>query len=115
MIAAIRTTNGSATGTERIEPFVLERLNRRDRKPQADDGADDRAQEGVDHRLVADHAPHLAARCADRAQHPELPRALEDRQRQRVHDAEDRDDHRQAQQDVDERHELVELVAPGQP
>ena len=34
-----------------------------------------------DHALVAHHPPHVAPRHADRAQQPELARALEDRQR----------------------------------
>ncbi len=49
----------------------------------------------------------LAARGADRAQHPELARALVDREHQRVDDAEQRDDHRQREQHVDERSSLL--------
>ena len=59
---------------------------------------------------AADHPPHLAARHADRAQQAELARALVHRQRERVDDAEQRDDHRQRQQRVDSPTQLVDLL-----
>ena len=75
----------------------------------ADGDADDGAEEGHDRRLPPDHPPGLAARHADRTQQAELPGALEDRQRQRVADAEHGDHHGEQQQDVDGDEDLVEL------
>ena len=43
--------------------------------------------------LVADHPPDLAAGHADGPQHPELARALEHREDERVDDPEQADDH----------------------
>ena len=60
--------------------------------------------------LVADHAPHLAARHADRAQHPELAGALEGREHERVDDAEQGDDHGQRQQHVEDGQQLVDAA-----
>ena len=52
----------------------------------------------------------LLARRADGAQHAQLARALADREHERVHDAEERDDDRQRQQRVDEAEQLVDLA-----
>ena len=60
-----------------------------------------------DDALVADHPPHLAAAHPDRPEHPELTRALQDGERQRVHDAEQRHDHGQAEEDVEDPEDLV--------
>jgi hypothetical protein len=60
---------------------------------------------------VADHAPDLAPRHADGAQHPELAGALEHRQRERVDHAEQADDHRQREQGVEQGQELADLPA----
>ena len=54
-----------------------------------------------------EHPPHLAAGHPDRAEHPELARALQRRKRQRVHDAEQRHDHGQAEQGVEDPENLV--------
>ena len=69
-----------------------------------------RADQRRDDGLEAHDALDLAPRHADRAQHPELARALEDRQRERVDDPEQRDDDRQRQQRVDEVQQLVDLA-----
>ena len=70
---------------------------------------------GGDHRLGADHPAHLAPAHPDRAQHPELARALVHGQRERVDDAEQGHDHRQQQQAVDEAEQLVDLRRSGCP
>ena len=78
-------------------------------------GADQRR----DHALVPDHPAHLPPRHADRAQHPELARPLEDGEHERVDDPEEADEDRQREQHVEdvqdalERRDLVvdELVA----
>ena len=58
-------------------------------------------------RLSSTHRPpHLPARGAERSQHPDLSRALDHRHRERVHDAEQTDDHR-------DRHDRVEHVEGG--
>ena len=91
------------------EAFVLQRLGDQRREDQPEDHAEDRADQRRDHRLVADHRPHLAARHPDRPQHPQLPRAFVDRERQRVGDPEQRDHDRQREQRVEEVDELVDL------
>ena len=52
---------------------------------------------------------------AHRPQQPELPGALEDRERQGVGDAEEGDDHGQGEQGVDEVQEHVDVGAGGLP
>ena len=68
----------------------------------------------ADHRgddaLVAHHPPRLAAAQPDRAEHTDLARALEDREDERVDDAEQRDDHAHRQQRVEQVDDLVEVV-----
>ena len=81
----------------------------RDAEARSDDDADDGAEDGQDHRLGADHRPDLAPLHADGAQQPDLVGALEDRQHQRVDDADEGDDHGQGQQRVDQAQQLVDL------
>ena len=84
----------------------------------AEHDADGRADQRRDHALVPDHAADLTARHADRAQHPDLARALEDRQDERVHDPEQRHEHRQREQhveDVEDRSEPGDLVVDELP
>ena len=50
---------------------------------------------------------------ADGAQEPELARALVDRQRERVDDAEEGDDHRQREQRVEDVEDLADLSRPA--
>ena len=67
------------------------------------------AEQGDDHRLVAHRRPQLPTGHADRPQQAELTGALEDRQRQGVGDAEQGDEHRQAEQGVDQVEDHVDL------
>ena len=73
---------------------------------EAERGADQRR----DHALVADHAARLAPRHPDRPQHPELARALEDREHERVDHAEQAHDHRERQQHVEHLQEAGEAL-----
>ena len=68
------------------------------------------AQQRGDHRLPAHRGPHLGPEGADGPQQPQLTGALVDGQAQRVGDAEDRDQHGERQQPVDEVDELVDLL-----
>ena len=70
--------------------------------------AEHRPQHGHHHRLEGHHQPQLTSAEADRPQQTDLPGALDDRQRQRVHDPEDRDHQRQPEQRVDHQHQLVD-------
>ena len=110
MPAAIRTTMMPTTGIAEDEAVVLERLDCGDRDAEPDHGADQGADHRRDQRLVADHPADLRLRGADRAQHPDLARPLVDRQDEGVDDAEEADDHRQRQQHVDQRQQLVDPV-----
>ena len=87
------------------------RDDRREPEPGRDPGH--RAEQRGDDRLVADHPPHLAARHADRAQRAELARALEGREHERVDDAEQRHDHGQREQDVEDGQQLVDPTSPA--
>src|SRR5690348_12248506 len=75
----------------------------------ADHDPDDGAEDGQDHRLGPDHGADLAAAHADRAQQADLAGALEDREHERVHDPDERDDHGQAEQGVDQAEQLVDV------
>ena len=70
--------------------------------------AGDRAERGDEHRLEADHPLDPVVGHADDAQQAELAAPLEDRQRQRVDDADERDDDAHQQQPVDGVDEEVE-------
>ena len=58
------------------------------------------------HRMLR---AQLAPAHADRTQQPELARPLVDRERERVGDADEGDDHRQEEHHVDQAQELVDL------
>jgi len=73
----------------------LDRLPDHQREHDAERDPERGADQRRDDALVADHAPHLALRHADGAQHPQLARPLEHCQHERVHDAEEADDHRE--------------------
>ena len=86
--------------------------------PDAGDQADDR-REDADHQCLADHvAHHLAARGAERPDHPELAGALGDGDPEGVEDDEGADEERQhaerrqhrRQEAVDVARDLVRLV-----
>ena len=88
------------------ERRVLDRSPTMQRRADPEQDPEHAAEQRGDDALVADHPPQLAAAHPDRAQHPELPRALEHRQHQRVDDPEQADDDRQRQQHVEEVQEL---------
>ena len=67
----------------------------------ADDDAEQRAEDRDHHRLDGDHPHGLRPAEADRPQQAQLAGALQHRQRQRVDDAQHRDEDRQRQQDLD--------------
>ena len=100
MIAAMTKTtivpHGTAKGM-RCRALVEERG-----EPDPERDPERRADQRGDHRLVPDHPARLAPGHADRAQHPELARALEDGQDERVHDPEEADDDREPEQDVEQ-------------
>ena len=93
------------------DALVLERLGQAEPDPDAEPGAGHRPDEGDHHRLPADHRSDLAARHADRAEQTQLSGALEDRQRQGVDDAEERDDDREQQHHRDEGQQAVDEPA----
>ena len=78
---------------------------------RAEGDAADRAEHGDDHRLPAQRRAQLRPGLADRPQQPELPRPFVDRQRQRVADAHQGDQHGDAEQSVDDEQHLVDLAA----
>ena len=85
--------------------------HRRDDRCQSepDRDAQARADQRRDDALVADHAAHLPARHADRAQRAELAGALERREHQRVDDAEQAHDDGEREQDVEDRQQRVDV------
>ena len=89
--------------------MLRQRLDDQEPEHKADREPEQRAERRHDERLAADHPPQLDAAHPDRAQQPDLARSLVDRQRQRVHDADQRDDHREQQQHVHQPEDLVEL------
>ena len=82
---------------------------------RAEGEAADRAEHGHDHRLPAQRRAQLRPGLADGPQQPELPRPLVDRQRQRVADAHQGDQHGDAEQAVDHEQHLVDLARRSTP
>ena len=84
------------------------------RHEDGEEETDDDSQGGADQRrddaLVPDHSPRLSPRHADRTEHPQLARPLEDGQHERVHDPEQADDHRQREQHVEQADDVVERL-----
>ena len=105
-IAAI--TNTTSVPDRDREGGVFDRLPDHQREHDADGDPERGADQGGDDALVADHAAHLAAGHADRAQHAELAGALEDGQHERVDDPEEADDDRQGEQHVEEVEQRVD-------
>ena len=99
-----RSRTRRARRTARRRPTPSSESATRDERRQ--EHADGDSERGADQRrhdaLVPDHPAHLAARHADRPQHPELTSALEDGQDERVHHPEQADDHREPEQRVDD-------------
>ena len=109
--ASAARTNIAASGITRVDQHEAEpgqRLGHQRREADPECDPQHRADQRRDHRLERDHLAHLAAQRADRPQHPELPGALEDRERQRVGDPEQRHEHRQREQRVDHDRQLLD-------
>ena len=73
---------------------------------EAERGAEGRE----DHRLESQHRPDLPPGLTDRTQQAELGPSLVDRERERVRDAEQRDDDRQGEHHVDDVEQEVEAA-----
>ena len=112
-----RTATPTKRRASRSEPRTRSRTGRAPRssarRGKADGDPERRADEGGDDALLPDHPPHLAAGHADRPQHPQLARALEDREHERVDDAEQAHDHGQPEQRVEDLERLVEVARSG--
>ena len=109
--ASTRNTTSWPNGTLNPTPRSLSAKVVSQANSDADRGAEHAADERGDDALVADdHAPHLAGGRADGAQHPELARALVDRQEQAVGDPEHRDHDAHGQQRVEQVDDLVDLA-----
>ena len=89
IVAIAKTISGADRQREDDEVDARDE-QRAEHDPEHD--PDHAADQRGDHALVADHPPHLPARHPDRAQHPELARALEHGEHERVHDPEQADD-----------------------
>ena len=113
MIAAIVKMTSCSHGIANTISFT------RDREQAAEHDAEHeperRADQRGDHALVPDHPPHLTPRHADRAEHAELARPLEDRQDERVDDPEQADHDREGEQHVEDVEHLLEARRPGCP
>ena len=92
-IATTVNATSSVTGSCSATPYFDSAwvIERGEEDPERN--AHRRADQRRDDALVADHAPRLAAGHADRAQHPELTRALVDGQHERVDHPEQAHDH----------------------
>ena len=66
-----------------------------------------------DHALVPDHPPHLPASHADRTEHPEFARSLEDGEDERVHDPEEADHDREREEDVEDVQDVLQRADLG--
>ena len=93
---------------DHVQPLVAHGVHHRHAEADAERDAEHGPEHGDHHGLEGDHQAQLAAAEPDRAQQPDLAGALDDRQRQRVHDAEHRDHQRQPEQGVDHQHQLVD-------
>ena len=99
-IATPTKTMSVPVGTANTMPYC-ERAARREHGEEHPDRDPERgADQGRDDALVPDHPAHLPPRHADRTQHSELSRSLEDREDERVDDAEQAYDHGQPEQRV---------------
>jgi hypothetical protein len=80
-------------------------------RPEADCEPEDGADEPENERLGEHGALHHPARRAQRAQHPELARALEHGHVERVEDQEPADEQRDAGEEVEDHVERLQLLA----
>ena len=88
----------------------MERADQGDAQPGADRQAEDGAEQGDDDGLPGHHLPSLAAGHPHGPEQPQFPGPLQDAQRKGVDDADDGDEDRQPEQDVDQ---VEEGVEPG--
>ena len=95
------------------DPLVGERLGREDGKEDADHDSERASDQRGDDALVTDHPAHLPAGHPHSSQHPDLACPLEDREHERVHHAEQTDDHGEPEQPVEDVQELVDVVLLG--
>ena len=112
-IAMPTKTTSVPYGTGEHDAVLRERRRREHREEHADADPERRADQRGDDALVPDHAADLAARHADRPQHPELARPLEHREDERVDDAEQAHDHRQAEQRIQDLQRLRRSLGPA--
>ena len=95
--------------TRFVMPWLLQRLGEGDPETGSDDDADQRTEEGEDHRFRSDHDANLPTFHADRPEQADLVRALEDGEHQRVDDPDEGDEYGQGEERVDQAEELVDL------
>ncbi len=100
------------------DALVGECPGHRDAEPDTEHAAQSCPNDGDHDGLPTDHRPDLAAGHPDGPQQTQLAGPFEHRQRQRVDDAQQRDEHREQQQDGDEAQQLVDarafrLLIPG--
>ena len=95
-------------GRELGEAFLPHGAHRRPAEEQPDYEPHQRAEDRDDHRLPSHARAHLRAAHADRPQQPQLAPAFIDRKRERVRDADQRNDDGKEQQSVDQVHDLVD-------
>ena len=107
--ATSTTTRIAGTGTEKVETNVAgSALDHAVSEQQPEPDAERRAEQRHEGGLEAHHPADLAAGHADRTNQPELPRALEHRQGERVADADQGDHDGQRDHRVDHRQDLVD-------
>src|SRR3954453_9408493 len=83
------------------DALIRQRLCSEHREEDADSDSERSADQRRDDAFEANHPPHLTPRHPDGPEHPELTCPLEHRQHERVHDAEDADQHREPEQAVE--------------
>ena len=108
--ASTRNTTRLGIGTTTsVIPCFLSDDDERDAEPGAHDNPDECTEDRKDHRLGADHDPHLAPAHAHGPQETDLVGSLEHREHEGVYDADERDGHGERQQSIDEAEQLVHL------
>ena len=100
-----------ARDREHVDAVVDERALQGEGEGQAEHDPEHGTEQGDRHGLQPQHGAQLAAAEPDGPQQPDLAHPLDDRQGQRVDDAEHRDDDREAEQRVDDEEQLVDRLA----
>ena len=95
-MATIVNATSWGMGIENAMSYLRQRLGDQPREEDAERQPEGGADERGDDALVADHPARLPAGHPDRAEHPELPRALEHAEHERVDHAEQAHDDRNA-------------------